>query len=540
MSSLIAPTKDLGYSKIYLDFILKKDSVGKFYPAESFEQVIKNLEKHTYFRSEVTEILKKQNTRYNTGPKTFKNIELLKDNNTIAICTGQQAGLFGGSLLILIKALALAKSAEQYSRQLNRPVVPVFWIAGDDHDYEEVNHTYVLDRASEIVKVSYDTIPQIENPTAELLFDDNEELEKAKELLKSTLGDSDFTKELYDLLDACYTNEDTYVTAFGKFMAALTKDYGIVYFSPGDAESKQLSVPLFKSIIQNQEKLHEFLSQTNNSLEQDGFHLQVEKKDNSAHLFMKSDGRKPILSENGSFMVGEKRFTEAELLELIDKEPERFSPDVMTRPILQSYLFPTLSQKGGAAEIAYLAQMHKLFDLFDLPTPYYKARPTATIVESRFEKMMSEHDIKFEELVGDIEVLINRIMEKSFPDGLEEKYRQVRSHIKAHFEDFADESLKFDPSLKQFSEQIYGKIDFNLNAFEGKIFSSHKKKSQEERDRIYRLWHSLYPNRTFQERVLNVSYFISRYSFEFIDLLYNSLESEIAEHQLIYISEMKK
>ncbi|KAA3633100.1 MAG: bacillithiol biosynthesis BshC, partial [Calditrichaeota bacterium] len=128
MSSLIAPTKDLGYSKIYLDFISKKDSVGKFYPAESFEQVIDSLEKRSYLRSEITEILTKQNRLYNAGEKTFDNIELLKDSKTIAICTGQQAGFFGGSLLILIKALALAKSAEQYSNQLNRPVIPIFWI----------------------------------------------------------------------------------------------------------------------------------------------------------------------------------------------------------------------------------------------------------------------------------------------------------------------------------------------------------------------------------------------------------------------------
>lgn len=537
MNQLITPSNKLGYSEIYLDFITGADKAKPFYPAGSITEVADQCDHLSYPREAIADILIEQNKAYNASEKTFANIERLRQPQTVTVFSGQQAGLFGGSLLILIKALALVKAAEQYEKELNRPVVPVFWIAGDDHDYEEVNHTFVLDRSSELVKTVYDTVPEVELPTAELMFSDKDALMNAKQTLKETLGDTDFTAELYELLDTCYTTDDTYVTAFGKLMAALTKEYGLVFFSPGDPSAKKLAVPFLKGIIEQADELHSRLNKANDQIEQTGYHLQVEKKDNSAHLFYNYNGRKPLSIENGTFSVEGKSFTKEELLTEIEAHPEKFSPDVITRPILQSYLFPVISQKGGAAEIAYLAQINQLFSLFNLPTPFYKARPTATIVEARYEKLMDEHDIKFEELVGDVEQLINRILEKSFPDNIEESFEKFRNHIRCHFEDFSEETLKFDPSLKNFSEQIMGKIDYNIKAFEGKVFSSHKKKSKQSRERIYKLWHSLYPNRSFQERVLNVAYFISKYGFGFVDFLYTKLDSEENAHQLITLSE---
>lgn len=537
MNKPVEPSKNLGYSDIYLDFLSRKEEMKQFYPATSLQDVVGKLDSISFPREDIANILKIQNERFGASRKTLANIELLKDPKTVCVFSGQQAGLFGGPLLVVIKALAVVKAAELYAKELRRPVIPIFWIAGDDHDFEEVNHTFVQDRDSQIVKISYDPVPEIELPTSELQFSDKDELEKTKALLKETLGDTDFTSGLYDLIDEVYTSTDTYVTAFGKLMAFLTKEFGLVFFSPGDSKAKRLAVELFTSIIEKQDTVHALLDETNEKIQHDGYHIQVEKKADSTHLFYNINGRTAVLKENGKFVVGETIFSKEELIEKIKSEPEKFSPDVITRPILQSYLFPVLSQKGGAAEIAYLAQINKLFDLFNLVTPYYKARPTLTIVEKRFETLMAEHDIKFEELVDDVELLINRILAESFPENIEEKFKSLRNHIKCHFEDFSEESLKFDPTLENFAKQTMGKIDFNLNNFESKVFSSHKKRSKRSRERIYRLWHSLYPNRSFQERVINISFFISRYGFDFVKFLYENIDSEDSRHQLIYLSE---
>ena len=211
----------------------------------------------------------------------------------------------------------------------------------------------------------------------------------------------------------------------------------------------------------------------------------------------------------------------------------------MTRPVLQSHLFPVLSQKGGPAEIAYLAQINPIFQIFDLVTPYHMARPSATVIERRFENIMTEHEISFEELTDDIEQVINRVLAASFPENLEHKFKTLSERVETQFKEFVRDSLNFDRSLSSFAGQVYGKIDYNLKQFESKVFSAHKRKSGETRERIYKLWNALYPNRGLQERSLNTSYFISKYGKDIVQFLYDQLDSEEKAHQLIYVSEMK-
>ncbi|HKK20979.1 MAG TPA: bacillithiol biosynthesis cysteine-adding enzyme BshC, partial [candidate division Zixibacteria bacterium] len=491
MDHVITPSKELGYSDIYLDFVKGSDRAKEFYPAGSLEEVASRLDLKEFPRNDMAGILERQNKLFGAGEKTLRNIALLRDKKTLCVFSGQQAGLFTGPMLVVIKALAIVKAATVYSEKLNRPVIPIFWIAADDHDIPEINHTCLLNRSSDVVKLTYDVTPAVESSVSQIHFDDAEKLETVKQELRDTLGETDFTAKLYALVDKAYTSSDTYVTAFGKVMAELTREYGLVFFSPGDTEAKRLAKGLFRDIINNQDLLHRYLDQTNASMKERGYHIQVEKKESAADLFFDLDGRKPILHEGDRFTVGEKSFSKEELLRLIEDHPEKFSPDALTRPLMQSYLFPTISQKGGAAEIAYLAQISKVFELFSLVNPLYKARPSLTIVEARYEKLMKEYGLEFEDLLGDIEQTVNRVLAASFPDDIEAKFSDLREDISARFSEFSSTSLEFDPSLKSFSEQIRGKIDYNLKAFEQKVFSSHKKKSQETRDRIYRVWRAL-------------------------------------------------
>jgi len=536
-NELITPSKSLGYTDIYLDFLTDANPARNFYRAESVAAVADQLDRISFDRDKLVEILIRQNQQYQASPKTFEMIEKLRDPKAVCVFSGQQAGLLGGPMLTLVKAVAVVKAAEQYSRDLQRPVIPIFWIAGDDHDFEEANHTFVLDRHGALVRLAYQHPPGMELPMSEAKFDDGEELARVKDRLRETLGETDFTPELYDLIDRAYTEADTFVTAFGKLMAGLTRDLGLTLFCPGDVDIKRHAIPLFKTIVEKQDALHRIILDRNQQIEKSGYHIQVEKKDNACHLFCNDGGRKPIMRDGDSFVVCDHRFSREELLRQIEKQPERFSPDVMIRPVLQSYLFPTIAQKGGPAEIAYLAQINPIFELFGVPVPHYKARPTITLMEKRFEKLMRKEEISFEELTGDIEQVVNKVLAKSFPSDLEELFGHLRRHVLCHFEDISRGSLEFDPSLKKFAEQTSGKIDFMLKAFEGKVFSSHKKKQQETRDRIYRLWQAIYPNHGMQERTLNISYFISKYGFEVVSLIRDKMDSEENAHQVIFLSE---
>ncbi|RME31000.1 MAG: bacillithiol biosynthesis cysteine-adding enzyme BshC, partial [Candidatus Zixiibacteriota bacterium] len=437
----------------------------------------------------------------------------------------------------LIKAMAVAKAAARYEKELKRPVIPIFWIAADDHDFAEVNHVLLLNRKGEPCTITYDDEHQVELPLSEVRLTNEAELQKIKGILVECLGNTDFTDELYAAVNEAYASGETFVTAFARLMARFTRDTGLAVFSPGDAEAKRIAIPFFRRIVEQQETLHRLIESANQRLKAAGYHIQVEKKPDAAYLFYNSNGRKPVQRAGKGFAVGDVEFTTEALLDRINEEPEKFSPDVMTRPVFQSFLFPTISQKGGPAEIAYLAQINALFDVFDLPAPVHRPRPSVTVVERRFETFMKEHKISFEELAGDIEQVVNRVLAETFPHDLEDKFIRLRETVERAFNDFTEETLTFDPSLHDFAHQTFGKIDFAMKNFEGKVFAAHKRKSKDTRERIYRLWYALYPERHLQERGLNVSYFIAKYGFGFLKFLYTSLDSEQTDHQVLYLSE---
>ncbi len=533
----ITPSRSLAYSPFYLDFLADHKSARDFFVSPSIEDSARWVASSSYNRPALVEILNQQNMPYGSSTETLASIERLADASSVCLFTGQQAGLLGGPLLTLVKALGVIKRARTYQERLGRSVIPVFWIAGDDHDFLEANHTWLINRDSEPLRISYDAVQDRALPMGETPLNDADALTRMHASLHECLGDTDFTASMYALIDQCYRANETLVTAFGKLMSRLTAGTGLVLFSPYDAQVKQLAAPFFQRVLDRREAIHETLAEANKQLESRHYHLQVEKSEQSCFLFINDNGRKPILCDGSQFTAGERVYTKQELHSLIAEEPQRFSPDALTRPLLQSYLFPVVGQLGGPAEIAYLAQMNHFFEVLQIPAPHHSHRPSLTVVEKRHVKFMSEAGIEFEQLTGDVEQVVNRVLSATFPHDIEANVTSLRDDFKSRFESFTVTTLTFDPTLDEFARQSLGKIDFSLKALEAKLFSSHKKRSKETRERIYRLWHTLYPNHGLQERSLNVTYFLARYGTGFVSYLLDQIDAEQSAHQLISLSE---
>jgi uncharacterized protein YllA (UPF0747 family) len=248
----------------------------------------------------------------------------------------------------------------------------------------------------------------------------------------------------------------------------------------------------------------------------------------------------PIHYRDDAFHVGEKLLGLPAMLDLIDKYPERFSPDVLTRPIWQSYLFPVVAQSGGPSEIAYFFQIGRLFELFGLVQPYYFARAGATIVEKRQEDIMSRLNISYADLAGDVEQLVNRIAEESFPEDIKTRVGRFREGFNEEFEDYAGFLIDYEKNLEPMIKQTRGKIDFALSNLEKKILSQHKKRMETTRGQIYRMAEAIFPDDVLQERKLNINYFISKYGFGVVDFIFDSLDVGTDDHQLIYMSRFTK
>jgi len=279
------------------------------------------------------------------------------------------------------------------------------------------------------------------------------------------------------------------------------------------------------------------LEETESSLKTDGYHLQVQKKPSALHLFYQNPDRKPIHYLDDSFHLGQKRLALPAMLDLIERNPEKFSPDVLTRPLWQSYLFPVLAQTGGPSEIAYFCQIGRLFEIFDLQQPTYYARLSASLIEKRAEALFDRYELTIEDMAGDVEQLINRIALQSFPKEIEKRFEEFRSKFEENFEDFMSFLNQHDKNLDSLSKQTYGKIDFALSNLEKKVFAQHKKKIQDICNQIYRMSNLLYPEHTPQERLLNINYFISKYGFGVVDFIIHKLDVKNKKHQLINLSE---
>lgn len=534
----VAPSKALGYSDLYLDFLAGKPPAREFYLSRDIGEIAARIDQFSYRRTELVEILTRQNREYGVDTKALESIRKLSRKDTLCVFAGQQAGLFTGPMLVLVKAMAIVKLAATYSAQLGRPVIPIFWIAGDDHDFDEIASTWVLNQQSELVELKYSTRPALEVPAAEMLLADVEELNRLKQLLRESLGQSDFTGELYSAIDSAYSVGETFVSAFGKLMARLTSGTGLAFFNPCDAEAKALAVPFFEGVIDAQPSIHQTLAETNRAIVDAGYHLQVEKKEKAALLFRNLGGRRPIHVERDGFSVGADHLTAEKLKSEIRAHPEQFSPDVMTRPVMQSFLFPVICQIGGPAEIAYLAQSNRLFEVLNVPAPLHRGRPSLTLLEKRIEKSIDEYELSFDDLTGDIETAVNRVMAATFPKDMEQGYADLTSDLSKRWNEFVGTSLKFDPSLEDFAKQTFGKIDFALKGFEAKLFSSHKKKGKDIRERIYRVQHHLFPKRSLQERTINIACFVARHGFGVVSYMQNHMEPDQTAHQIIALSEM--
>jgi len=533
---LIDASAQLGYPTISIDYLKHKESACKLYSTSSMAESAKLLTALNYDRSFLVNILNKQNKNYRADQLTFTNIEKLRDSNTLCVVTAHQAIFFGGPLFIVLKALATVKLAHKLSNELKLNVVPIFWIDGDDHDFAEANHTWLLDKAGNPINISYNAALEHPDSIGNIKFE-QKELFQAQQALRDALGETDFTPDVQTLFNQSYSAGRSMTEAFGLFMASLTQSLGLIYFCPTDTELKTHAIPFFKSLITMQSEFHIRENAANESIVSAGYRLQSEKKSDVTHLFfLSAQGRVPIRTGQDKFSFAQEQCTQAELLEKISTESHRFSTDVISRPLLQSYLFPVLSQVVGSSELAYLAQVNRLFSLFNLVPPYYQPRPSATFIEAHVRKIMKQNDIAFVELFGNVEEVINRVMLRSFPEELVEDSENFLSLVLQKFDALSEKTQRLEPALESYVKSLRQKIQNVVESLNDKLFATHKKKQHDTRERIYRLQNALSTNGSLQERSLNVSYFLARHGRQFINLVNEELDLDESAHQLIYFS----
>lgn len=530
-----------GVSPLVKDYLEHYERVADFYngdfqAADAYLAQADRVKNRDLPLARLIPLLKKQNQRFGCGQQTLEKIDLLLERRACAVVTGQQTGLFGGPLFTIYKALSAVKLADRLSRTCEGCYIPVFWLASDDHDFREVNHIFLLDKNSEPAKIAYQN--ENENPrrpVSDILL--TSEIANTLEQLRKQTYASDFRDGTLTLLQDAYTPGTPFSEAFARWMTTLFKSFGLIFIDGSAREMKALATGLFEHEIAEFSPSTEAVRKTSAGLQKQGYHNQVQLTEGVLNLFFVDEERKPLHFENSSFYVksNHRTFSKADLLATLHKTPERFSPNVLLRPLYQDWLLPTVAYVAGPAELAYYAQMKGIYQLFDLPMPIIYPRKSLTLLEPKVEKILDKYRLRVRDFWRPPEELLNQIVRAHLPQDLEQQIEHAQKSIVEQLQELEKEVVRFDATLQGAMKNTTGRLLNQLGGLEKKIRQAYKKRNAILVNHVYKASHSLYPNHHLQERELNIVPFLFKFGLEFVDRLYEAIDIVNFEHQIIDI-----
>ncbi len=524
-----------GSRKLFLDFLAGKTTDYFHYDFNSdtaLQQVHDKVIQRRYDREKIVAALLRQNESFSAGPRTLDNIRKLLEANTSAVFTGQQVTLFGGPLFTFYKASLAIKLAESNCRKLTGKVVPIFWMAADDADFEEVAKITVPSLDNTLANLTYEPATPISGqPMGSIRLDG-----KIVDLLndyEQALPDTEFRAALMETLRACYRPGESIVTAFGKYLCRIFADRGLILIDPTDPVFRELALPVFRKELSLREHAARLVEERNTRLEQQGYHLQVARPGSYSNLFYYNGKRTRIDFADGGYAIEGKYFAQAELEAMLEKSPALFSPNVFLRAIVQSHLFPTLVYFAGPAEAAYFSQIRDLFDIFDEVAPIIYPRYSATIVEPAIARLMEKLQVSFEDSSQDLNQLTNELLKRTFPADFEQSFAALREEVKRRMDDIATHLDQSDHGLITNANRIAGRLDIEIKNLEEKVFQAHRKKNQTLRSQVERVAFNLFPEGRTQERSFPLNYYIAKYGMTVVDRLFEAVDCNSKVHHLI-------
>jgi len=535
------PSNGSAFSSLFVDYITDFQKVKKFYTwnfrdPKHWTSALQLVSNRSLPRSEVSRILSMQNRNFHCGVKTLANIDALLNDNALAVVTGQQVGLFTGPLYTIYKTLTTLKLTEKLQAEFPDHVfVPVFWLEGEDHDYEEVGSVKLINQSNDLITVSYDPGEKTRNgnagPVGQIEFQDS--IETLFTELDSSLVPTEFKPKTMELFRTAYQKGMTFNKAFVHLMNDLLEDSGLVFLDPHDREFKTLLAPLFRKELEQTPRICQLVIDQSVEVEKE-YHAQVKPKPVNL-FFFHNTGRYLIEKKPTGFGLkgSRQQFTTEQMLSLVDTQPELFSPNVVLRPICQDYLLPTVAYVGGPGEISYFAQLKPVYAEFSIPQPVLYPRASATIIEEKVEKVLSRYHLDISDLFRDVELVKQKVAEHVSEVKIEELFGGASGSLDETMESLRAGLTKIDPTLAGALDTAKSKISFQLEALRQKTIAGQKRQNEVALRQAEKAAQHVFPASNFQERELNVLHFLNKYGLEFLRWLRGELTIDTFKHQII-------
>ncbi|QXD14441.1 bacillithiol biosynthesis cysteine-adding enzyme BshC [Rhodocaloribacter litoris] len=507
---------------------------GDFRRAEVRADAARRAAEHPRDRAALVDVLLEQNARWGLDDATRANIEALRRPETVAVVTGQQVGLFTGPLYTPYKTITTLQLARRLQEETGRPVVPVFWLEGEDHDFDEVAAVRLLQR-NELVEVRYagHTPPEGGNlgPVGRLVL--TGQIDEVLAAVEAALAPSDFRDGLMERVRDAYRPGVSLLDAFARLMRAFFPEEGLVFISPDDARLKRLAAPLFRREIADHATVQARFEAVSARLSEH-YHAQVHAR--PTNLFLLEDNRRYALDAEGTHfrLRGTDRLLNREdLLARLDEHPGCFSPNVILRPLMQDTLLPTAVYVAGPGEVSYFAQLKPVYEWAGVPMPVVYPRASATLVESKVKKVLAQHPIDVPDLAEEADRLFRRVVLDEMEVDVEAVFQEAVRHLHTAVNTFKPVAERVDRSLGKAAEATRAALAKEFARLKERVLKAEKRHHDTLRQQLHKARVNLFPDGKLQERVLSPLYFLNKYSPALLVHLRNDLDLDTTEHQIV-------
>ncbi len=531
-------------TKLFLDYLRDPLALRRFYPSavrfhhELPQRTSEVLAAQQVDRGVLCDALREMNAGWGAVSETLANIELLRDADCLAVVSGQQAGLFTGPLYTIYKALSAVKLAGCL-RERNTKAVPVFWIATEDHDFPEVAKAKFIGRDCRLASVEAPQELHREGyPVGLVELDESIESVIAKSL--ELLPISEFTDDLEALLRDSWKPGRGYGEAFARMMTALLGDHGLIFLNPLDQKLKKLAAPLYASAAAKAQEIASAIEVRSRELEEAGYHAQVLASASSFPLFLHdASGARHALTrtDEGKYKAKdlEPAYTSEELAQWAASEPERFSPNVTLRAVVQDYLLPTISYFGGAAEIAYFAQTTEVYRVLERPVTPILPRSSLTMIERHTSRVLERYGLTLEDLFAGPESVLSRVVEEHLGADTAQTFSETETSVNQELDRLKEPLRSIDPTLADALETGRRKINYQLEGLRSRFHRAQMARDEALQRQLERAFDQLYPNKELQERHINITSLLARHGRYVIDWIYNAINLGSTDHEIVYL-----
>jgi bacillithiol biosynthesis cysteine-adding enzyme BshC len=514
-STAIAYKETGFYSRMILDYLQGSEELKPFYTypvsAEGIKAAIAKRQSFPTDRKLLVDTLQKHYAAQNLTNQQQHNIRLLSNNNCFTVTTAHQPNIFTGHLYFVYKILHAIKLCEKLKAQMpENDFVPVYYMGSEDADLEELGHIYLNG-----VKHEWQT-----NQTGAVgRMKVDKSLVQMLDAVAGEITVHPFGKEIIDQMKACYVEGTTIEQATFKLVNALFAEYGLIVFLPDDADYKRAFIPIIKKELEEQFS-HTIVEATAVKFPKQ---YKVQAGGRELNMFyLKDDIRERIEKVNSQWSVVNSgvTFTEPEIINELNAYPERFSPNVILRPVFQEMILPNITFIGGGGEIAYWMELKDVFAAVNVPYPVLVLRNSFLLVEKKHAEKARALGFSFNELFKSENDLLNVLVKRDSEVQL--SLQKEKQEIQNFYGRLRQTAGAVDSTLQPHTEALEKLALRKIEALEKKMLRAEKKKFEAQQRQLHKLRSQLFPHDNLQERIENFMPFYTKWGKGFIKTIYNN------------------